>query len=61
MNILKKGGGGSREKGEEETKSIPHAPVVTQCKFNKYQYELFHIWNECLKQDWCTFYSTFLS
>ena len=25
--ILKKGGG-SREKGEEETKSMPHAPVV---------------------------------
>ena len=25
--ILKKGGGGSREKGEEETKSMPHAPV----------------------------------
>jgi len=28
MKILKKGGGGSREKGEEETKSLPHAPVV---------------------------------
>jgi hypothetical protein len=27
MKILKKGGGGSREKGEEETKSMPHAPV----------------------------------
>jgi hypothetical protein len=27
MKILKKGGG-SREKGEEETKSMPHAPVV---------------------------------
>jgi hypothetical protein len=26
MKILKKGG--SREKGEEETKSMPHAPVV---------------------------------
>jgi hypothetical protein len=26
MKILKKGGG-SREKGEEETKSMPHAPV----------------------------------
>jgi hypothetical protein len=25
MKILKKGG--SREKGEEETKSLPHAPV----------------------------------
>jgi hypothetical protein len=25
MKILKKGG--SREKGEEETKSMPHAPV----------------------------------
>jgi hypothetical protein len=24
----KKGGGSSREKGEEETKSMPHAPVV---------------------------------
>jgi hypothetical protein len=35
MKILKKGmimkilkQGGSREKGEEETKSMPHAPVV---------------------------------
>jgi hypothetical protein len=28
MKILKKGGGGSREKGEEETKSMPHAPVA---------------------------------
>jgi hypothetical protein len=28
MKILKKGEG-SREKGEEETKSMPHAPVVT--------------------------------
>jgi hypothetical protein len=27
MKILKKGGVGSREKGEEETKSMPHAPV----------------------------------
>jgi hypothetical protein len=27
MKILKKGGG-SREKGEEETKSMPHAPVL---------------------------------
>ena len=27
MKILKKKGGGSREKGEEETKSMPHAPV----------------------------------
>ena len=27
MKILKKGAG-SREKGEEETKSMPHAPVV---------------------------------
>jgi hypothetical protein len=27
MKILKKGGG-SREKGEEETKSMPHAPVT---------------------------------
>jgi hypothetical protein len=27
MKILKKGGG-SREKGEEETKSMPHAPVI---------------------------------
>ena len=33
----------------------------TECKFNKYQYGLFHIWNECLKQDWCTFFSTFFS
>ena len=24
--------GGSREKGEEETKSMPHAPVVIFCK-----------------------------
>ena len=30
MNILKKGGG-SREKGEEEAKSMPHAPVVLLC------------------------------
>ena len=28
MKILKKRGGGSREKGEEETKSMPHAPVT---------------------------------
>jgi hypothetical protein len=29
MKILKKGGGGVAEKrGEEETKSMPHAPVV---------------------------------
>jgi hypothetical protein len=27
MKILKKRGGDSREKGEEETKSMPHAPV----------------------------------
>jgi hypothetical protein len=27
MKILKKGGD-SREKGEEETKSMPHAPVT---------------------------------
>jgi hypothetical protein len=27
MKILKKGEGGSREKREEETKSMPHAPV----------------------------------
>ena len=27
MKILKKGGGSSREKGEGETKSMPHAPV----------------------------------
>ena len=27
MKILKKGGG-SREKGEEETKSMPHATVI---------------------------------
>ena len=26
---LKKKGGGSREKGEEETKSMPHAPVLS--------------------------------
>jgi hypothetical protein len=30
MKILKKRGV-SREKGEEETKSMPHAPVVTDC------------------------------
>jgi hypothetical protein len=31
MKILKKGGG-SREKGEEETKSMPHAPVLEHGK-----------------------------
>ena len=35
MNILKKGGGGSREKGEEETKSMPHAPVIDIFKVRK--------------------------
>ena len=30
MKIVKKRGV-SREKGEEETKSMPHAPVVTDC------------------------------
>ena len=31
----KEGGGGSREKGEEETKSMPHAPVMwTNGKIN---------------------------
>jgi hypothetical protein len=30
MKILKKTGG-SREKGEEETKSMPHAPVSSTC------------------------------
>ena len=34
MKILKKKGGGSREKGEEETKSMPHAPVVYKATFN---------------------------
>jgi hypothetical protein len=33
MKILKKGRG-SREKGEEETKSIPHAPVNESYKMN---------------------------
>jgi hypothetical protein len=35
MKILKKGG--SREKGEEETKSMPHAPVnrMTECRQEK--------------------------
>jgi hypothetical protein len=33
MKILKKTGG-SREKGEEETKSMPHAPVVVRTKFD---------------------------
>ena len=28
MNILKKGGGVVEKRGEEETKSMPHAPVV---------------------------------
>jgi hypothetical protein len=37
MKILKKGGGGSREKGgEEETKSMPHAPVALFTKILKY-------------------------
>jgi hypothetical protein len=31
MKILKKGGG-SREKGGEETKSMPHAPVAIALK-----------------------------
>ena len=35
MKILKRGwgggGGGSREKGKEETKSMPHAPVIMRC------------------------------
>ena len=31
MKILKKGG--SREKGEEETKSVPHAPVDDTSNF----------------------------
>jgi hypothetical protein len=33
MKILKKGG--SREKGEEETKSMPHAPVYKISKIAK--------------------------
>jgi hypothetical protein len=28
MKIMKKRGGGSREKWEEETKCMPHAPVI---------------------------------
>ena len=32
MKILKKGG--SREKGEEETKCMPHAPVQKTTKYN---------------------------
>jgi hypothetical protein len=31
MKIMKKGGG-SREKGKEETKSMPHAPVMIPTK-----------------------------
>ena len=34
MKILKRGGGGGREKGEEETKSMPHAPVLLKSKTN---------------------------
>jgi hypothetical protein len=30
--IFLKKGGGSREKGEEETKSMPHAPVIYDSK-----------------------------
>jgi hypothetical protein len=29
MKILKKGGGGVEKRGEEETKFMPHAPVVS--------------------------------
>jgi hypothetical protein len=36
MKILKKKGGGNREKGEEETKSMPHAPVVPRQFFKGY-------------------------
>jgi hypothetical protein len=32
MNILKKGGGVVEKRGEEETKSMPHAPVRNTCK-----------------------------
>jgi hypothetical protein len=50
MKILKKGG--SREKGEEETKSMPHAPVIivlsvlprftdSDYSFNIFTFDLF--------------------
>jgi hypothetical protein len=33
MKILKKGGGVVEKRGEEETKSMPHAPVC-KCRYN---------------------------
>ena len=33
MKILKKGGGVVEKRGEEETKSIPHAPVVSRNRY----------------------------
>jgi hypothetical protein len=36
MKILKKGGGGGgvvEKRGEEETKSMPHAPVILVCNW----------------------------
>jgi hypothetical protein len=32
MKILKKGGGVVEKRGEEETKSMPHAPVLNSSK-----------------------------
>jgi hypothetical protein len=42
MKILKRGGG-SREKGEEETKSMPHAPVVEMYIFQIHLHYFFSV------------------
>jgi hypothetical protein len=34
MKMLKKKGGSREKGGEEETKSMPHAPVVDNCLFS---------------------------
>jgi hypothetical protein len=36
VNILQIENPGSREKGEDETKSMPHAPVNFEAKFNMF-------------------------
>jgi hypothetical protein len=52
MEILKKGGGVVEKRGEEETKSMPHAPVVagTFVCYILYQEELLGAQNIYLHQ-----------
>jgi hypothetical protein len=51
MTILKKGG--SREKGEEETKSMPHAPVGISLKildfFNYYFFRIIYLFRQLVR------------